>query len=188
MQSYLFWKPKIDFVVSLIAVAVLWPFLLGILLLAAADTSSSGLFVQKRVGQHGRLFDIYKFRTIHPVSQRISGLGRFLRRSKLDELPQLFNILRGDMSLVGPRPDLPGYYDRLEGNSRRILQLKPGLTSDAGILYRNEEQLLSAQEDPESFNDHVLFPDKVKRNLEYLDSISFSNDFQIIIRTLVSFF
>ena len=115
---------------------------------------------------------------------RITPLGAKLRKYKLDELPELWNVLIGDMSFVGPRPDVPGYADKLEGENRRVLLLKPGITGPASLKYRNEEELLAQQEDPQKYNDEVLFPDKVRINIEYLDHWFFWNDIKIIIYTI----
>lgn len=163
---------------------LLSPILLVLYVLSSLNTSSNGLFIQIRVGQFGKLFNIYKFQTIHPKTQNISKFGAFLRRSKIDELPQLINILKGDMSFVGPRPDIPGYYDKLEGENRKILQLKPGLTSEASIKYANEEVLLAQKEDPLTYNDEIIFTDKVKMNLYYYYNQSFLVDLQIIWKTI----
>lgn len=153
------------------------------------------IFTQKRVGQHGKLFTMYKFRSMtvsHNGStvsvkgeSRITPLGANLRKYKLDELPELWNVLIGDMSFVGPRPDVPGYADKLEGDDRRMLLLKPGITGPASLKYRNEEELLAEQENPKKYNDEVLFPDKVRINIEYLDNWSFWNDIKIIIYTVL---
>lgn len=121
---------------------------------------------------------------MHPETNAISAWGKFLRKSKLDELPQLFNILKADMSFVGPRPDIPGYYDLLQGEERKILALKPGLTSEASIKYKNEDQLLAQQENPLHYNDSIIFPDKVKMNLEYYHQRSFWGDLGIIFKTI----
>lgn len=152
------------------------------------------IFKQRRVGQYGRLFTMYKFRSMtvnHSGSsisvkgeRRITPLGAVLRRYKLDELLELWNVLIGDMSFVGPRPDVPGYADKLEGNDRKILQLKPGITGPASLKYRNEEKLLAEQDDPQRYNDEVLFPDKVRINIECLDNWSFGYDIKIIIYTV----
>lgn len=152
---------------------------------SAFDTSSDGIFIQKRVGQFGKIFRIIKLRTIDKKTFTISKIGRFLRKSKIDEVPQLLNVFIGDMSFVGPRPDVAGYYDKLEGESRKILELKPGITSLASIKYRNEEYLLSQQENPLRYNDEVLFPDKVKMNLEYYYNRTFLLDLQLIIKTFI---
>lgn len=153
------------------------------------------IFTQKRVGQHGKLFTMYKFRSMtvsHNGStvsvkgeSRITPLGANLRKYKLDELPELWNVLIGDMSFVGPRPDVPDYADKLEGDDRRMLLLKPGITGPASLKYRNEEELLAEQENPKKYNDEVLFPDKVRINIEYLDNWSFWNDIKIIIYTVL---
>jgi lipopolysaccharide/colanic/teichoic acid biosynthesis glycosyltransferase len=157
--------------------------LLGII--ATIDTKQNGIFSQKRIGQFGRPFTIYKIRTFGLSELKpISKIGGFLRNSKLDELPQLWNILIGDMSFVGPRPDIKGYYDELVGENRKILELKPGLTSSASIKYSNEEYILEKQENQLAYNDTVIFPDKVKMNLEYYYSNSISGDIKIIWKTI----
>ena len=117
---------------------------------------------------------------------RITPFGAKLRKYKLDELPELWNVLIGDMSFVGPRPDVPGYADKLVGEDRKILLLKPGITSPASIKYRNEEELLAQQIDPIKYNDEVIFPDKVKINLNYLENWSFITDIKLIIYTILS--
>lgn len=153
-------------------------------ILASLDTKSNALFIQERIGQGGFVFRIYKLKTIHPITGKISRLGRFLRKSKIDEFPQFWNVLKGEMSLVGPRPDIAGYYDLLEGEYRKVLALKPGITSEASIKYQNEETLLAQQENPLAYNDTVIFPDKVRMNLEYYHHRSFFGDVRIIVKTL----
>lgn len=148
-------------------------------IIAHFDTGK-GIFSQVRIGQFGKPFAIYKLRSIHYKKQRISSYGKFLRNSKLDELPQLVNILLGQMSFVGPRPDVPGYYDKLQGEARKILQLKPGLLSKAALKYYNEESVLKKQTHPLKYNDEVIFPDKVKMNLEYYYKRSFSEDMRVL--------
>ncbi len=159
-------------------------FILIIWVFSSLDNNSNGIFLQTRIGQYGKPFTIYKIRTMHPKTQKISKFGAFLRKYKIDELPQLLNILKGDMSFVGPRPDIPGYYDKLEGENRKILELKPGLTSKAAIKYSNEEEILAKQTNPLQYNDEVIFPDKVKLNLEYYYKQSFLVDLQIIFKTI----
>lgn len=178
-------KRLFDILFSLVLLLVLWPVLILILFLSAIDTKSNGVFVQKRVGQYGKLFNIYKVRTYHKRNHSVSKFGLVLRRSKLDELPQLINVLIGDMSVVGPRPDIEGYYDKLEGENRLILNLKPGITSEASIKYKNEDQLLSEQAFPLKYNDEVIFPDKVRLNLKYYHNRSFFGDLLIVIKTLI---
>ena len=152
--------------------------------MAYFDTSR-GLFLQTRIGQFGKPFNIYKIRSIHKDTGRISVFGNFLRRSKLDELPQLLNILLGQMSFVGPRPDIPGYYDQLQGEDRKILELKPGLCSWTALKYIDEETLLQLQKDPLKYNDEVIFPDKVKMNLKYYYNLSFWEDIKILWATAI---
>lgn len=157
-------------------------------LLAVIDTQTNGIFIQERIGQYGKKFNIYKFRTIQILSSsqktHISKIGHLLRNYKLDELPQFFNVLKGQMSVVGPRPDLPGYYDSLKGESRKIIDLKPGLTSLASIKYIKEELFLVNCEFPLVYNDTIIFPDKVQLNLEYYYNRSFWGDITIILKTI----
>ncbi|APX93253.1 sugar transferase [Halomonas sp. 1513] len=165
-------------------------------LLASLDTRQNGFFIQERVGQHGRRFSVVKIRTMRPSAEvtttvttgrdaRITPIGRFLRRTKIDELPQLFNVLLGQMSFVGPRPDVPGFADRLEGEERAMLSLKPGITGPATLAYRHEEELLTKQADPERYNREVIWPDKVRLNLEYVRRWSLFGDIRYIWQTVV---
>lgn len=160
-----------------------WIILLCVFI-ATIDTQSFGIFSQDRIGQYGKKFAIFKIKSMNDRLKTVTWFGRFLRKSKLDELPQLFNILKGDMSFVGPRPDVPGYYDLLEGENRKILELKPGLTSEASIKYRNEEKLLQSVVNPKFYNDEVIFPDKVKMNLEYYYNHNLLLDIKIILKTI----
>lgn len=116
---------------------------------------------------------------------RITPVGEFLRRWKLDEIPQLWNVLLGEMSFVGPRPDVQGYADKLKGDDRKILELRPGITGPATLKYRNEEEILAQQKDPDRYNDEVIFPDKVNINKQYLKEISFVKDIKYIIQTII---
>lgn len=181
-------KRIFDIFFSLIGFIALFPILLFVWVLAAINTRSNGLFLQKRIGQFGKPFHIYKFRTMHYKTNEVFKLGRFLRKLKLDELPQLINVLIGEMSLVGPRPDIPGYYDTLAGENRKILELKPGLTSLAALKYTNEDHILAKQENPLKYNDEVLFPDKVRLNLDYYYNRAFWGDIKIIVKTIVVLF
>ena len=172
----------LDRLVSLIGLLVLWPVLVVIAILVRAKMPGGPvIFKQKRVGHHGKLFTMYKFRSM-TANHSVSSVSV---KYKLDELPELWNVLIGDMSFVGPRPDVPGYADKLQGADRRMLLLKPGITGPASLKYRNEEELLAKQEDPQKYNDEVLFPDKVKINIEYLDNWSFWYDIKIIIYTVL---
>jgi lipopolysaccharide/colanic/teichoic acid biosynthesis glycosyltransferase len=152
------------------------------------------LFRQKRTGRRGIPFTIYKFRTMivnHGGStisvkgeDRITPLGAFLRKYKLDELPELVNILKGDMSFVGPRPDIPEFAERLIGKERLILELRPGITGPATLKYSNEEELLASVPDPQKYSDEILWPDKVNLNLTYYYNRSFLGDICIILQTI----
>ncbi len=182
-------KRTFDFILSLIMLIVLAIPIILCIWAAAIDTRSNGVFVQKRIGRFGRPFKIIKVRTIRerPDGRRsISRLGKFFRDAKIDELPQLLNVLRGDMSLVGPRPDIAGYYDKLEGEAKKILELRPGITSLASVKYRDEEQLLARHRDSARYNDEVIFPDKVKMNLEYYYNRTFAGDLRIIGQTILN--
>ena len=189
-------KYLFDKTASIIGILLLWPVLLIVAILIRVKMPGGPvMFTQQRIGRHGRVFSIYKFRTMtvdHSGSSisvkgesRITPLGVHLRRWKLDELPELWNVLRGDMSFVGPRPDVPGYADELKGDDRRMLQLRPGITGPATLKYRNEEELLASVDDPIRYNDEVIFPDKVRLNLYYLDHYSFLKDLQMIACTLL---
>lgn len=153
------------------------------------------IFKQKRVGRNGKSFTMYKFRSMsahHGGSSvsvagesRITPLGAKLRKYKIDELPELWNVLIGDMSFVGPRPDVPGYADNLEGENRNILRLRPGITGPASLKYRDEEEQLAKQENPQEYNDEVIYPDKVRINLYYLSHYSFIMDIKMIVATVL---
>jgi lipopolysaccharide/colanic/teichoic acid biosynthesis glycosyltransferase len=179
-------KRFFDVVFSVVVLLSLGWLLLLCYVMSCIETRSNGLFVQQRVGQYGQLFWICKLKTMHPKSHQIGFFGRIFRKYKLDELPQFYNVLIGDMSVVGPRPDVPGYYDCLQGDDRRLLELKPGITSEASIKYKNEDALLAQQENPLAYNDQVIFPDKVRMNLEYYEHQSITNDLKIIFKTLVN--
>ena len=177
-------KRIFDILLSLIGLLSVGLFLFVFWIMVSFDTQSNGLFIQERIGQWGKVFKIYKLKTMHPATAKISSLGRFLRKSKIDELPQLWNVLKGDMSFVGPRPDVAGYYDLLQGEPRKILELKPGITSEASIKYANEETLLAKQKNQLEYNGIVIFPDKVRLNLDYYYNRSFLGDMVIIVKTV----
>ena len=178
-------KRIFDFIFSIIALFFFGWIVLLCVFIATIDTQSFGIFTQDRIGQYGKKFTIFKIKSMNDRLKTVTWFGRFLRKSKLDELPQLFNILKGDMSFVGPRPDLPGYYDLLEGENRKILELKPGLTSEASIKYRNEEKILQNVSNPKHYNDEVLFPDKIKMNLDYYYKQNLLIDLKIILKTVI---
>ena len=153
-------------------------------ILASIQSKSNGLYLQQRIGQFGNPFTIFKLKSMHDKSQKVTPFGAWMRKHKVDELPQFFNVLIGNMSIVGPRPDVAGYYDTLEGENRKILQLKPGITSEASLKYKEEDELLAQKENPKEYNDTVIFPDKVKMNLDYFYRQSFWLDVTIIWRTI----
>ena len=190
-------KRLFDFTFAILGLTILSPVLIIITLLIIINSPGPVLFSQKRVGRQGRLFTLYKFRTmVHNADtisggsitvendDRITAIGKLLRRWKLDELPTLWNVLKGDMSFVGPRPDVPGYADKLDGEFRRFLEIRPGITGPATLKYSNEEKLLADVDNPKKYNDEVIFPDKVKINLEYMDNWSFWMDIKIIFKTV----
>lgn len=189
-------KRSFDFSVAFVGLALTWWLILLAAVAARLDTGQSGFFVQERVGRYGRRFRVIKLRTMRPVDgietsvttesdPRITRIGRLLRRTKLDELPQLVNVLRGEMSFVGPRPDVPGFADQLEGPDKVVLTVRPGITGPATLKYRNEEAFLRDCEEPERYNREVIFPDKVKINREYIENYSFCDDIRYIWQTLV---
>jgi lipopolysaccharide/colanic/teichoic acid biosynthesis glycosyltransferase len=143
------------------------------------------LFTQTRIGKNGIPFTIYKLRSIPKGTSTPNVWGQFLRNSKLDEIPQFYNILKGEMTLVGPRPDIPGYADQLKGDDRIVLTLKPGITGLASLKYRNEEQLLAQQPNPQHYNDAIIWPDKVRINKWYAAHRTLRMDLKIIFFTLV---
>lgn len=185
-----------DRLMALIGLLVLWPVLLVVAVLIKVKMPGGPvIFKQRRVGLNGKLFTMYKFRSMtvgHGGSSvsvagesRITPLGAKLRHYKLDELPELWNVLIGDMSFVGPRPDVPGYADQLKGEDREVLRLRPGITGPASLKYRDEEDLLAMQSDPQKYNDEVIFPDKVRINRYYLHHYSFIKDIEMIFCTVL---
>ena len=188
-------KCLFDRVASLLGLLVLWPVLIIIaLLIKVRMPGGPVIFKQQRVGRNGELFTMYKFRSMtvsHSGSSvsvagesRITPLGSILRKYKLDELPELWNVLKGDMSFVGPRPDVPGYADRLQGENRLILKLRPGITGPASLKYANEEEILAQVSNPVKYNDEVIFPDKVRINLNYYHNHTFWGDIRLIFQTI----
>ena len=206
-----------DRLVSLIGLLLLWPILIIVAILIKVKMPGPILFVQKRVGKDGKLFDCHKFRSMkvdHGGStvsvageSRITPLGAKLRHYKLDELPELWDVFIGNMSFVGPRPDVPGYADALEGEDREVLKLRPGITGPATMKYRDEEEqiaeFISEMKNEELrmkngipsdysdeqvavwYNDTVLYPDKVRLNRYYLHHYSFIKDIQMIVYTVL---
>ncbi len=187
-------KRSLDMTIAIMGLLATWPIILLAAGAARLDTGASGFFRQTRIGRHGKPFRITKIRTMKPIEggtitsaqdARITKLGSILRKFKIDELPQLWNVVIGEMSLVGPRPDMPGYADRLAGEDRVILQLRPGITGPATLKYRDEETLLAGCDDFEKYNNNIIWPDKVKINREYYEHYSFSKDLQYIWKTVL---
>lgn len=173
----------------------LWPLLIFIGIAVKLSSKGSVFFIQKRIGQYAKEFNCIKFRTMYIGSDkfgsitassdsRITPVGKILRKFKLDELPQLWNVFTGKMSFVGPRPDVPGYADKLEGDNLKILQLPPGITGPASIYFRNEEQILAGVNDPKKFNDTVIWPQKIIINKNYVENWSLINDVGFILITI----
>lgn len=184
-----------DRTVAFCGLLFLWPVLLVVAIMIKCQMPGPVFFVQQRVGKDGKLFPCHKFRSMsvgHNGSSvsvagesRITPLGAKLRRYKLDELPELWDVLIGNMSFVGPRPDVPGYADKLQGEDRIILSLRPGITGPATLKYRNEEELLAAVADPIKYNDEVIYPDKVRINRYYAEHYSFVDDIRMIFCTVL---
>jgi lipopolysaccharide/colanic/teichoic acid biosynthesis glycosyltransferase len=176
------------------ALCLLSPLLAVIALAVVAGSGWPVLFQQERVGQRGRPFQLLKFRTMRTGKSgpsitargdsRITGVGRFLRKFKLDELPQLWNVVRGEMSLVGPRPEVPRFVDMNNPVWRSVLQVRPGITDPASIAFRNEEELLAKAADPISFYETSVLPAKLALNLAYLDRKCFWLDIKVILQTV----
>lgn len=190
-------KRSFDITISLIGLLLTWWLILLSWIVASIDTRSNGFFIQIRVGYKGHLFRVVKIKTMRPVSNiyttvtkrgdpRITRLGGVFRSTKIDELPQLWNVLIGDMSFVGPRPDVPGFADSLQGEARKILLLRPGITGPATLKYRNEEDILAKKDDPELYNREIIWPDKVNINLEYIRSWSLRLDIKYIFQTVLN--
>jgi lipopolysaccharide/colanic/teichoic acid biosynthesis glycosyltransferase len=186
-------KRIFDFSFALLGLVLTWPVILVAWVVASIETKSNGFFVQKRVGENGRLFNIIKIKTMYENKgstittandKRITKSGRFFRKYKIDELPQLINILKGDMSFVGPRPDVPGYADKLTGEDRIILSVKPGITGPATLKYKNEEEILAGVDDPVKYNNEIIWPDKVEINKKYIKNWSLKKDIEYIIKTI----
>jgi lipopolysaccharide/colanic/teichoic acid biosynthesis glycosyltransferase len=189
-------KRLFDFVSSLCGILILSPLFVILAFAVVIDTGFPVFFLQKRVGLYGRPFFIYKFRTMTLLkdasqgsfdagdSRRVTPVGRVLRRTKLDELPQLWNVLRGDMSLVGPRPEVQKWVDVYPERWSRVLSLRPGITDNASLEFRNEEELLAASSNPEkTYRDEVL-PRKLDLYEGYVQNHSLAGDLRIIFRTI----
>ena len=189
-------KRLFDIVFSLIGILILSPFFLLFALLIIINSGFPVFYTQERIGKNELAFSLLKFRTMHSGADkkglltvgdrdsRITGIGYFLRKYKLDELPQLFNVLFGDMSLVGPRPEVKKYTDMYNAEQKKALSVKPGITDYASIEYSNENELLSNSADPEQEYISKVMPAKLKLNLKYIQDQGLLTDFKIILKTL----
>ncbi|SDH86404.1 sugar transferase [Winogradskyella thalassocola] len=192
-KSQLKVKRIFDVLLALMCLPLLIVPILLLVLIATIDTKKWGVYSQCRVGQYGKLFRIYKIRTLgdgeHQLGQldnSASSIGKFLRQTKLNELPQLYNVLIGDMSFVGPRPDLQGFADELIGDDRIILEVKPGITGPATLKYRHEERVLERQNNPKHYNRTIIWVDKVKINKNYVQNYSFYLDLTLILKSILN--
>lgn len=189
-------KRLFDLFFSFIGLLIFLIPILILIVLATISTRKIGLYRQNRIGLTGSVFVMYKIRSMKEGKSfnditlindsRITPFGRFIRAHKLDELPQLWNVLMGEMSLVGPRPDVPGYADKLIGDDRIILSIRPGITGPATLKYFNEDEILSNQTDPLEYNDQVIWQDKIKLNKQYIKNWSFKGDIKCILDTIFS--
>ncbi|MBT8309602.1 MAG: sugar transferase [Flavobacteriaceae bacterium] len=184
-------KRLFDLLLSLVLLPILIIPIIALILLATIDTKEWGIFSQNRIGKNGKPFKIFKIRTLKNephilghLDKSATQLGKWIRRYKFDELPQLFNVLKGDMSFVGPRPDVKGFADELEGDDRIILRIRPGVTGPATIKYKNEEEILALQDDPEKYNRTIIWKDKVEINKKYIENWSFYLDLKYIINSI----
>ncbi|OIQ23512.1 sugar transferase [Lacinutrix sp. MedPE-SW] len=190
-------KRTFDFTLAVSILLFIWWFILLLAIISSIDTKKSGIFIQERIGYKGLPFKIYKIRTMKSSNEielsnittkndkRITKIGRKIRHYKLDELPQIINVIIGNMSFVGPRPDFKGYADNLKGDDRILLTVKPGITGPASIYFKNEEDLLENQSNPVNYNDNVIWPKKVELNKDYIKNYSFINDITYIYKTII---
>jgi len=189
-------KRIFDFCTSFIGLVLLSPILVIIAVLIKLDSPGQVFFKQKRVGLKGKDFLIYKFRTMIVDAEkygkqitvggdsRITKVGAFIRKYKIDELPQLINVVKGEMSLVGPRPEVPRYVELYTEEQRRVLDVRPGITDIASIKYMDENDLLASAENPEEYYINVIMPDKLRLNLEYIRNSNLINDIKTIFKTI----
>lgn len=189
-------KRAFDFAAASGGLILLSPIFLVLALLVKLTSPGPMLYRQARVGRNGKIFRIAKFRSMHVDADkrglaitssgdpRVTPVGRVLRQFKLDELPQLWNVLKGEMSLVGPRPEVPTYVECYSASQRDVLSVRPGITDPASILFRDEEKVLAIQTDRDRYYREIVLPEKLRLNLKYLTDISFSHDFSLLWRTL----
>lgn len=190
-------KRIFDFLASLVGIIIISPILLIVAIAIKIDSNGNILFLQKRIGKNGVPFYIYKFRTMVSDAEklgkqitvgkdnRITKVGAFLRKYKIDELPQLFNVLKGDMSLVGPRPEVPKYVELYTESERRVLEVRPGITDLASLRYKDENDILGKVDNPEEYYINVIMKDKLKLNLEYIEKSNLIFDISLIFKTII---
>jgi lipopolysaccharide/colanic/teichoic acid biosynthesis glycosyltransferase len=189
-------KRVFDILFSIIGIVLTFPIMILAVAIASIETASFGLFVQKRVGKDAKPFYVYKIKSMKNIEgiettvttindKRITKSGKLFRNTKIDELPQLFNVLFGSMSFVGPRPDVEGFADKLEGEDRDILSIRPGITGPASLKYRDEEELLSKQNNPVEYNSEIIWPDKVNINKKYIKEWTLTKDIAYIKQTIL---
>ena len=192
-KHQLFQKRVFDLILSLVLLPILIVPIVILIIMSTIDTIQFGIFTQIRIGQDAKPFKIFKIRTLK-AEKHVLGhldlsaapLGRTLRHYKLDELPQIFNVIIGEMSFVGPRPDVLGFADELTGDDRMILKVKPGITGPATLKYRNEESILSKQSNPENYNRTIIWKDKVEINKKYVQNWSFYLDLKLITKSITN--
>jgi lipopolysaccharide/colanic/teichoic acid biosynthesis glycosyltransferase len=189
-------KRCLDIAGAFVGLVVLMPLLIAVWILVTLESGLPGLFRQQRVGRGGRDFVLYKFRTMTVrrgtesgsfeagSSTRVTRVGKILRKTKLDELPQLWNVLKGDMSLVGPRPEVRKWVEAYPARWSKVLTLRPGITDPASIVYRNEEEILAESTDPEATYREEILPHKLSLYENYVDTRSFRGDIGILVKTL----
>ncbi len=193
-------KRIFDILFSILGIIILSPFLLIISLIILFTSKGGAFYKQTRIGKDSKPFKLFKFRTMRVGSDkniritigsrdsRITGVGYFLRKYKLDELPQLFNVLIGDMSFVGPRPEVPEYVALYDTEQKKVLSVKPGITDFASIVYSEENELLANAENPEELYIHRIMPAKLKLNMRYINEMGLATDMKIIFKTIGKIF
>jgi lipopolysaccharide/colanic/teichoic acid biosynthesis glycosyltransferase len=194
------WKRVFDVMFSFAGLAISSPIFLLIFLVIKLNSRGPGFYLQERIGRHGKVFELFKFRTMHVHADRldlitvgsrdprITGIGFYLRKFKVDELPQLINVIKGDMSLVGPRPELKRFVDLYNVDQRKVLSVRPGITDPASIKFRNENALLQGKDNPNQYYIDVIMPEKLATNLDYIEKRSFTFDLKLIFATILSIF
>jgi len=196
---YNLFKRISDIIASFIVLILLSPLFIFISLWIILDSKGGAFYKQVRIGKNGKEFKLLKFRSMRPDSDkksqitigndnRITKVGKFIRKYKIDEFPQLINIIKGDMSVVGPRPEVPKYVNMYNENQKKVLQVKPGLTDYASILYFDEQSVLGKSEDPEKTYINEVMPHKLELNLKYIQEKSFLTDLKIIFQTIGKIF